>query len=189
MCVCVCVCVCEVTAVLSDSMQPMDCSPAGSSFYGILQVRTPEWVAIPFSRGIFLTQELNPCLLGLLHWQVISSPWAPVVGHIRDDQQAPVFNAAYQNSKDILHPRSMNQADVLDAAWGKKCASSIRMGRKSLLKTGHTQFHLLNKYLASSHCVLALRIKCRKGEFLPLPLWRIQFSENKGHCGRLLADH
>ena len=30
---------------------PMDCSPAGSSAYGILQARILEWVAIPFSRG------------------------------------------------------------------------------------------------------------------------------------------
>ena len=30
---------------------PMDCSPAGSSVHGILQVRILEWVAIFFSRG------------------------------------------------------------------------------------------------------------------------------------------
>ena len=29
----------------------MDCSPPGSSFYGILQARILEWVVIPFSRG------------------------------------------------------------------------------------------------------------------------------------------
>ena len=42
----------------------MDCSPPGSSVHGILQARILEWVAIPFSRGSFLTQELNS---GLLH--------------------------------------------------------------------------------------------------------------------------
>ena len=31
--------------------KPMDCSPQGSSVYGISQARTLEWVAIPFSRG------------------------------------------------------------------------------------------------------------------------------------------
>ena len=30
---------------------PMDCSPTGSSFHGILQARILEWVAISFSRG------------------------------------------------------------------------------------------------------------------------------------------
>ena len=33
---------------------PMGCNPPGSSVPGILQVRMLEWVAIPFSRGIFL---------------------------------------------------------------------------------------------------------------------------------------
>ena len=32
--------------------EPMDCSPPGSSFHGILQARILEWVdGIPFSRG------------------------------------------------------------------------------------------------------------------------------------------
>ena len=30
---------------------PMDCSPSGSSVYGILQARILEWVAMPSSRG------------------------------------------------------------------------------------------------------------------------------------------
>ena len=37
----------------------MDCSPPSSSVHGILQARILEWVAIFFSRGIFLTQGLN----------------------------------------------------------------------------------------------------------------------------------
>ena len=43
---------------------PMDCNPLDSSVRGILQARILEWVAISYSRGIFLTQESN---LGLLH--------------------------------------------------------------------------------------------------------------------------
>ena len=50
---------------------PMDYSSPGSSVHGILQVRILEWVAVPSSRGIFLTQGLN---LGLLHCrQTLSS--------------------------------------------------------------------------------------------------------------------
>jgi len=37
--------------------------PPGSSVHGILQTRTLEWVAYPFSRRIFPTQELNQSLL------------------------------------------------------------------------------------------------------------------------------
>ena len=32
-------------------LDPMDCSPPGSSVHGILQARILEWVAISFSRG------------------------------------------------------------------------------------------------------------------------------------------
>ena len=42
---------------------PMDCSPSGSSAHGILKARILEWVAMPFSREIFLTQGLNLSLL------------------------------------------------------------------------------------------------------------------------------
>ena len=47
---------------------PMDCTLTGSSIHGILQARILEWVAIPFSRGIFPTQGSN---LRLLHCKQI----------------------------------------------------------------------------------------------------------------------
>ena len=47
---------------------PVNCSPPGSSVHGILQARILEWVAIPFSREFFPTQESNP---GLLHCREI----------------------------------------------------------------------------------------------------------------------
>ena len=37
--------------VVSDSLQPINCSLPGSSVHGILPARILEWVAIPFSRG------------------------------------------------------------------------------------------------------------------------------------------
>ena len=37
-------------SVVSDSFDPVDCSPPGSSVQGILHARILEWVAIPFSR-------------------------------------------------------------------------------------------------------------------------------------------
>ena len=50
---------------------PMNCSPPGSSVHGISQARILEWVAISFSRGVFLTQGSNP---HLLYQQVDSLP-------------------------------------------------------------------------------------------------------------------
>jgi len=59
---------------------PMDCNLPGSSVHGIVQAKILEWIAMPSSRGIFLTQGSNPCLLCLLHWQTGSlappgKPW------------------------------------------------------------------------------------------------------------------
>ena len=39
------------SSVLSDSLQPIECSLPGSSTHGIFQARILEWVAISFSRG------------------------------------------------------------------------------------------------------------------------------------------
>ena len=63
LCVCVCVCmlyVCASTVQFSDSM---DYSLPGSSVHGIFQARILEWVGMPPSRGVFLTQGLNLHLL------------------------------------------------------------------------------------------------------------------------------
>jgi len=38
----------------------MDYSLPGTSVLGILQARILGWMAIPFSRGVFPTQGLNP---------------------------------------------------------------------------------------------------------------------------------
>ena len=38
---------------MSDSLQPVDCSPPGSSVHGVLQARILEWVAISFSIKVY----------------------------------------------------------------------------------------------------------------------------------------
>ena len=70
LCVCVCVCAPSVAQLCLTLCDPVDCSLPGSSVHGISQARTLEWVAICFSRRIFLTQELNSSLLSLLNWLV-----------------------------------------------------------------------------------------------------------------------
>ena len=44
-------CVMHAFSVVSASLEPMDCSPPGSSIHGIFQSRILEWVAISYSRG------------------------------------------------------------------------------------------------------------------------------------------
>ena len=45
---------------------PMYCSPPGSSIYGRLQAKRPEWVAVPFSRGSFQPRDWSwvSCIAG-----------------------------------------------------------------------------------------------------------------------------
>ena len=75
-CVCVCVCARFVFQSCPTLCDAMNCSPSGSCVRGIFQAKLLEWVAMPFSRGIFPPQGLNPCLLYLLPWQVDSLPLA-----------------------------------------------------------------------------------------------------------------
>ena len=49
-------------------MWPTLCDPMDYTVHGNLQARILEWVAFPFFRGIFLTQESNP---GLPHCRCI----------------------------------------------------------------------------------------------------------------------
>ena len=45
---------------MSDSCDPVDCSPPGSSVRGILQARILEWMAISFSRGSSGPRDRTP---------------------------------------------------------------------------------------------------------------------------------
>ena len=53
--------------VVSNFCNPMDYSLPGSSVYGILQARVPEWVAIPFSKGSFQPKDGTQvsCIAGI----------------------------------------------------------------------------------------------------------------------------
>ena len=63
-------------------------SPPGSSVHGVFQARLLEWVAISSSRGIFVTQGSNPCLLHcsqiLYHWAIA----VPMGIHVKLEIQA-----------------------------------------------------------------------------------------------------
>ena len=68
---------CSVAWVMSDSCDPMDCSPIppGSSVHGILQAKNTGVGCHVFLLGIFPTQGLKPCLLSLLHGRWILYCW------------------------------------------------------------------------------------------------------------------
>ena len=49
-------------SVVSDSSDPMDCSPPGSSIHGIFQAKVLEWGAIAFSRAPYFDLALERIL-------------------------------------------------------------------------------------------------------------------------------
>ena len=67
-------CLCLVTQACLTLCDPVDCNLPGSFVHGIIQAKILEWVAILYSRGIFLTQGLNLSFLYLLHWLADSLP-------------------------------------------------------------------------------------------------------------------
>ena len=56
----------------------MDCNPPGPFVYEISHARLLEWVAISFSKEIFLDQGWNP---NLLHWSWSLYPWTTRKAH------------------------------------------------------------------------------------------------------------
>ena len=45
---------------MSDSYEPVDCSPPDSSVHGVLQARILEWISISFSRGSSQPRDQTP---------------------------------------------------------------------------------------------------------------------------------
>ena len=72
------VCCCLVTKSWLTLCKPMDCSPPGSSVYGISQVRILEWVAISFFRGSsWPRDQTHISCIGkriLYHWGTREAP-------------------------------------------------------------------------------------------------------------------
>ena len=65
------VCVCVSCSVVSDSLQPIDCSPPGPSVHRILQARTLEWVATFFSK-----RNYRKKVKSLSRVQLFATPWS-----------------------------------------------------------------------------------------------------------------
>ena len=50
-------CTCQLLQSCLTFQDPMDCSPPGSSVYGIFQAKVVEWVSMPSSRGSFWPRD------------------------------------------------------------------------------------------------------------------------------------
>ena len=89
----VCACMLSHFSHIRLFVTVMVCSLPGSSVHRILRARILEWVAMLSLQGIFPTQELNPRLLRLLHWQMGSLPLA-----------SPQFSSVTQSCPTLCDP-------------------------------------------------------------------------------------
>ena len=82
----------------SNSLDPKDYSPPGSSVHGILQTGILEWVAIPSSRGPSQSRDQTQvsCIanLQLLHCRCILYHWEAykIYVRVKNDCEEKAFN-------------------------------------------------------------------------------------------------
>ena len=79
-----------VTSVESDSCNPTDCSPPGSSVHGILQARILEWATMPSSRGSSQLRDQTQvsCIADSLPAELPGKPYATL--HSVQSEREPV---------------------------------------------------------------------------------------------------
>ena len=72
------ICCCLVAKSCPNLCNLVDCSPRGSSVYGILRARIPEWVAISFSRGSSQPRDQTntSCLEGEFFPRILSNTYS-----------------------------------------------------------------------------------------------------------------
>ena len=85
------------------------CNPMDYTVHGVLQVRIPEWVAVPFSRGILPTQGSNP---GLLHcsqipYQLIHQGSSRVLEWVADLSLLQGIFPTQESNRGLLHCRQI----------------------------------------------------------------------------------
>ena len=96
-------------SVVSDSFQPLDCSPPSSSVHRILQARTLEWVAIPFSRGSSRPRDrthvsMSPALVGgfFITSATWEAPFSLTLTFSLGEKSQPYFHRSTQIVQDNL---------------------------------------------------------------------------------------
>ena len=129
--VCVCVCV-HAHSVVSDSLDPMDCSLPGSLVRGIFQARILDWSGLPFpSPGDLPHPGIE---LHLLHWQMDSTtspPGKPTTkNYLAEDVSSAEVEKPWFNS--TAASQSQLETDVLGSPLPLQ-PFTLLLGKISLL--------------------------------------------------------
>ena len=98
--------------------EPIGCSPPGYYVHAISQARILEWVAISFSKGFFLTQELNLHLLfgrgTLYHFATCEAPEVVFRGAL--SLPRPTVTHLYAAVAVIVQSPSLTLCDAMDCS-------------------------------------------------------------------------
>ena len=86
---------------------PMDCSPPGSSVHGIVQARTLEWVATPFSRGS--SHVSNSVLLHCRHILYHLEPPGKPIWKLSYNPKIPILDVHPEETKPYVHTKTCTQ--------------------------------------------------------------------------------
>ena len=146
----------------SSSLPHGPCSPSGSSVHGIFQARILEWVAVYFSRRIFLTQGLNLHLWCLLRWQAGFSP------------DEPLGKPEFPGSQSKMGNK--NQSCILHGIQTKRCQFLMR-GRES---SGLSM--VKNFDFTVHHWALTCFVLTKAGLRMFAPLCKTNSQPFSGHC-------
>ena len=103
-------CCCLLAQSCPTLCSPMDCRPPGFSVHGILQARTLEWVAMPFSRGSSRPRDGTHALAGGFF---TTEPPAKPSSHFHDAQDASLESAPDRPSAPYEHAHNTAQGLVL----------------------------------------------------------------------------
>ena len=109
-------CILEGCVLCAKSLQPcptlcdtMDCSPPASSVHGTLQARIMKWIAMPFSKRIFPTPGLNPCLLSLQHWLMAYLPLVFKNPSQKNPTKMHLTNSSVSEASTCIHRYKMRE--------------------------------------------------------------------------------
>ena len=112
---------------------PMLCDPMDYTVHGILQARILEWVVIPFSKGIFPTQGLNPGL-----------PQCRQILYKLSHRGSPRMLewVAYPFSSRSSRPRNQTRVSCIAGGFFTNQASLLKfMSTESVMPSNHVILH------------------------------------------------
>ena len=121
-----------VTHVCPTLFDPMNCNSPGFSVHGILQAKTLEWVAIPFSRRSSQPRNRTQvsCIVGGFFTSWATREAQPDKRHLRKDVQL----TSHLSVKDWIHPQR---------PWRQRCLLSscpLTFTDNMTVHTGNTKF-------------------------------------------------